>query len=185
MRALTPPRFLAAMMAATLGCASVGAAPPQPSQPAPTVAAVWMPRHVQFVYRGSTSLYSCRGLKNEVAHLLARLGARDLRVEECGVTDRPILFPSVRVTMQVLVPAAQGKGEAPVAAHWRKVRLFPEIYESGGSCELIEEFRRTFLPLFAARNVEMDATCVPHHHTPGNYLYAEVLAADSSAARPP
>ena len=128
-------------------------------------------------------MYSCRGLKNEISHLLTRLGARDLRVEECGVLDRPILFPSVRVSMRVLVPTAQGNREPSVAAHWRKVRLFPEMAESG-SCELIGEFRHTFLPLFAARNVEMDATCVPHHPTPGNYLYAEVLAADSSPARP-
>ena len=184
MRALTPPRFLAALITASLWCAPLRAAPAQPSQPTPAVAAVWVSRHLQFVYRGSTSLYSCRGLKNEIEQLLTRLGARDLRVEECGVTDRPILFPSVQVKMQVLVPAARGNGGPPVAAHWRKVRLFPEMYESG-SCELIEEFRRTFLPLFAARDIDMDATCVPHHHTPGNYLYAEVLAADSSAARPP
>ncbi len=184
MRALTSSRLVAAIPAAALWCAAVSATPQaQPTLSTPAVAAAWMPRHVQFVYRGSTSLYSCRGLQNEIAHLLTRLGARDLRVEACGVLDRPILFPSVRVTMRVLVPAGQGNGGPSVAAHWRKVRPFPEMAESG-SCELIGEFRHTFLPLFAARNIEMDATCVPHHHTPENHLSAEVLAADSSATRP-
>lgn len=184
MRACTPSRWLAAMVMATLWYAPAEAAPSaRPAQTGPAVSAVWVARHVQYVYRGTTALYSCHGLKSEIEQLLTRLGARHLRVRECAVTDRPIMFPSVRVSLQALVPAAQGRGGLTVAAHWRRVRLFPQISQ-GGSCELIAEFRRTFLPLFAARNIQMDATCVPHHAVPGNHLYADVLTADSPAARP-
>lgn len=184
MRAPTPSRWLAAIAIATLWYAPAGAAAPAgPTGSAPPVAAVWVTRHVQYVYRGTTALYSCRGLQNEIEHLLARLGARHLRVEECGVTDRLIMFPSVRVTLQALVPAPQGESGPTVAAHWRRVRLFPQMYP-GGSCELIAGFRRTFLPLLAARNIDMDATCVPHHPVPGSHLYADVLTADSPAPGP-
>ena len=189
MRAPSPFRFvaavLAAALAATLSCPPVRAAPPaRAAGSPPAVEGVWVPRQVQYVYRGLTTRYSCEGLKGEIEHLLIRLGARHLRVQECGIRDRPIPFPSVHVTMEVLVPAAQARGGPRVAAHWRRVRLFPEMYESG-SCELIEEFRRTFLPLFEARKIDMSAACVPHHHVPGNHLYADVLTADSGTAGSP
>ncbi len=185
MRAPSPFRFVATVLAATLSCSPVRAAPSARSaESPPTVDGVWVSRQVQYVYRGLTARYSCEGLKSEIEHLLIRLGARHLSVQECGIRDRPIPFPSVHVTMQVLAPAAQALGGPRVAAHWHRVRLFPEMYESG-SCELIEEFRRTFLPLFEARNIEMSATCVPHHHVPGNHLYAEVLTPDSRTAESP
>lgn len=185
MRARTHARLLGAILiAAVPACPSAEAAhPARPAESAPSVNAVWVTRHVQYVYRGMTALYTCRGLKVQIEHLLTRLGARDLRVQECAVIDQLIMFPSVRVTLQALVPAPHGRRGPTVAAHWRRVRLFPQMYE-GGSCELIAEFRRTFLPLFAARDIDMDATCVPHHAVPGNHLYADVLAAHSSAARP-
>lgn len=172
--------WLAAILIGTLWYAPTRAAPPGPAAP---VAAVWVKRQVQYVYRGTSSLYTCHGLKSEIEHLLTRLGARRLRVRECAVTDRLIMFPSVRVTLEALVPAPPGGSGPTVAAHWRRIRLFPQM-RPGGSCELIEEFRRTFLPLFAARNVDMSATCVPHHHVPGNHLYADVLTADSAAPTP-
>lgn len=184
MRARTHSRVLAAILiAAALPYPPAEAAQPaRPAGSAPAVDAVWVTRHVQYVYRGMTELYTCRGLKVEIEHLLTRLGARHLRVRECAVTDRLIMFPSVRVTLQALVPADRGGGGVTVAAHWHRVRLLPQM-ESGGSCELITEFRRTFLPLFAARNIDMRATCVPHHAVPGSHLYADVLTADSPAAR--
>ena len=179
MRASNRALWVAALTA-MLGCVAAGAASAAPSAPpAPTVPAVWVSRHVQFIYRGTTALYTCRGLKTGIEQLLTRLGARDLSIEECGVTDRLILFPSVRVRMQVLVPAAQGNGRRTVAGHWHRVRLFPTMDE-WGSCELIREFRHTFLPLFEARNIDMSATCVPHHHVPGNHLSADVLTADQT-----
>jgi hypothetical protein len=183
MRAPSPLRFIATnfaiVLVASLSCSPVRAAPAAHAAASPaTVDGVWVSRQLQYVYRGMTARYSCEGLKSEIEHLLVRLGARHLRVRECAIDGRPIPFPSVQVTMQVLVPASQARGGPRVAAHWHRVRLFPQMYESG-SCELIEEFRRTFLPLFEARNIEMSAACVPHHHVPGNHLYAEVLTPDA------
>jgi hypothetical protein len=183
MGARTASRWLAAILTATLWYAPARAAPAPPAGAAGSVPAVWVTRHVEYVYRGTTALYTCEGLKSEIEHLLARLGARHLQVRECGVTDRLIMFPSVRVTWQALVPAPPGEGAPTVAARWRRVRLFPQM-RGGGSCELIEEFRRTFLPLFAARHIDMSATCVPHHQVPGNHLYADVLTADPAAPGP-
>lgn len=184
MSACTPSRLLAAILIAALWNAPAEAAPSARSaQAGPAVSAVWVTRHVQYVYRGTTDLYSCQGLKSEIERLLIELGARHLRVRECAVMDRPIMFPSVQVSLQALVPAAHGERGPTVAAHWRRVRLFPQL-SGGATCELIEEFRRAFLPLFAARDIQMDATCVPHHAVPGNHLYARVLTADSPAARP-
>jgi hypothetical protein len=164
-------RWVAALLAAIVWSAPVWA-----TQPAQTVRAVWVSRAVHFTYQGFTTHYTCSGLKNSIVHLLGRLGARDLRVSTCPIRNHIVPFPAVHVTMRVLIPAARGAAGPFVAARWRRVRLYPSTYLRG-NCALMTEFRRTFLPLFAARNIEMDATCVPHRHIIGNKLYAEVLAA--------
>ena len=55
--------------------------------------------------------------------------------------------------------------------------LMPEnaSYNEQGDCELIEQFKETFLPLFATRNVKYGSTCVPHELTLGTHLSAQVL----------
>ncbi len=153
------------------------------------VAAAWVPKHVQFVYQGFTTRYSCDGLRDKIEDMLLKLGARDLKVREqpcstpAGVPDP---FPGVRVTMQVLVPAAQAKKGAPqVRAHWQRVVLAPSETEVdyGGECELIEQFKRTFLPLFATRKTHFRATCVPHQLTLGTSLSTEALVPDKPAVK--
>ncbi len=169
MRSTMSSRWVAAVLAAALWYAPAWAA-----QPPRTVHAVWVSRQLKFTYQGFTTQYNCRGLKDAITHLLARLGARKLRVRDCPLENQIIPFPSVRVTMRVLVPAAPAARGPLVSARWRKVRLFPSTYLSG-NCDLMTEFRHTFLPLFAARHIEMDATCVPNQHIIGNSLYADVL----------
>lgn len=169
MRSSISSRFVAAVLAAVLWYAPAWAA-----QPPQAVHAVWVSREVHFTYQGFTTHYTCRGLKDSIVHLLSRLGARDLRVRDCPVRNQIVPFPAVRVTMRVLVPAAHGKGGPFVAAHWRRVRLYPSTYLSG-NCDLMTEFRHTFLPLFAARNIQMDVTCVPNQRIVGNKLHADVL----------
>jgi hypothetical protein len=176
MRSSISSRLVAAALLAVLWYAPASAA-----QPPQAVHAVWVSRKLRFTYQGLTSRYNCHGLQVAISHLLTRLGARKLRVGGCPLENQIIPFPSVRVTMQVLVPATRGKGGSFVSAHWRKVRLFPSTYLSG-NCDLMTEFRHTFLPLFAARNIEMDATCVPNQHIIGNRLYADVLVPDSPVA---
>lgn len=174
MRAATWFCVTGAAFAAIVLSTSASAAPT-------TVQGVWVPRRVHFVYQGFTTFYSCNGLRDEIEHMLRKLGARDLKVrsDPCiAGTGRPEPFPGVRVTMQVLVPAGPHvAGGTPVPAHWRKVTLASQgmDFNQGGKCELIEQFRHAFLPLFDARNVQMRATCVPHQITMSNYLSAEVL----------
>ena len=150
-----------------------------------SVTAVWVPREVRFVYQGFTTHYSCDGLREQIRHMLSTLGARDLKVRAFGCTRMVGIepFPGVRVNMQVLVPAASEHGKEAglaVAAHWRNVVLMPGNagLEEQGNCELIEQFKETFLPLFATRHIRYQSNCVPHQLTLGTHLSTEVLMPD-------
>ena len=156
------------------------------------VSAVWVPKQVQFMYQGFTTHYSCDGLRDKIRDMLAKLGARDLKVREmaCIRPVGPTEFPGVRVDMLVLVPAsspAASKSKPagpPVQAQWKEVVLMPSnaSFEDQGNCELIEQFKETFLPLFTTRNVKYGSTCVPHQLTLGTHLSAEVLMAPPRVA---
>ena len=163
---------------------------PALAAPQAGVEAVWTPRQVTFIYQGFTTHYSCDGLRDKVREMLSSLGARDLKVRPQGCT-RLVgveLFPGVRVTMQVLVPASseQGKKVGPVvAAHWQNVVLMPRngSVEEQGNCELVEQFKETFLPLFTTRDISYQSNCIPHQITLGTHLSAEVLKPDAEPAR--
>ena len=154
-----------------------------------SVEAVWAARQVSFVYQGFTTRYSCDGLRDQIEHMLTKLGARNLRVRPYGCTRVSGVepFPGVRVTMQVLVPAGsqhRGKAAPVVAAHWQNVVLMPDNagLEEQGNCELIEQFKETFLPLFATRRIRYQSNCIPHQLTLGTHLSAEVLLPETKSA---
>ena len=153
------------------------------------VEAVWAARHVSFVYQGFTTHYSCDGLRDQIEHMLVKLGAGNLRVRPYGCIRLAGVepFPGVTVTMQVLVPAgsAHGRKAAPViAAHWRNVVLMPSNagLQEQGNCELIEQFKETFLPLFTTRRIRYQSNCIPHQLTLGTHLSAEVLLPETKPA---
>lgn len=180
-------RWVSALVAATLLAAVPALAAAQDS-----VTAVWVTKHVQYVYQGFTTHYSCDGLRDQVRSMLQKLGAQDLRVRQMGCVrqEGPTLFPGVNVDMRVLVPAssadaATDKTAATVQAQWKQVVLMSEnaSYEDQGNCELIEQFKRTFLPLFTTRKVAFGSTCVPHQITLGTHLSAEVLVPPVATAR--
>lgn len=158
-----------------------------------SVAAVWVPRQVDFVYQGFTAHYSCDGLRDEIWAMLQKLGARDLEVNAYGCIrpDGPTAFPGVRVSMLVLVPASSAdaakakNASTPVQAHWKETVLMPANapVDEQGNCELIEQFKETFLPLFSTRKVDYGSTCVPYELTLGTHLSAEVLVPPSKAGR--
>ena len=152
--------------------------------------AVWASRHITFVYQGFTTHYSCDGFREKIRAMLSKLGARRLVVRTYGCTRligvEP--FPGVRVTMQVLVPAASQHAQdaaSAVPAHWQDVVLMPDNAgpQEQGNCELIEQFKETFLPLFTTRHITYQSNCVPHQLTLGTHLSAEVLMPDSEPAR--
>lgn len=150
-----------------------------------SVTAVWVPKHIEFIYQGFTTHYSCDGLQDQIRTMLQKLGAQDLRVLQmaCVRPEGPTEFPGVNVTMSVLVPASSAEASKakssspPVQAQWKQVVLMPEnaSYEDQGNCELIEQFKETFLPLFTTRNVKYGSTCVPHELTLGTHLSTQVL----------
>lgn len=151
--------------------------------------AVWTQKEFRFVYQGFTTKYSCDGLRDKMRTILLELGARkkDLKIYESGCAARsgvPDPFPGVSVTMSVLVPAdssAAAGGEAPVASHWKavKLKLDSSSLSEAGECELVEQVKQKVLPLFTTRNVDLRNNCVPHQLTPGGtQLTAEVLAPD-------
>ena len=144
--------------------------------------AVWASRQVTFLYQGFTTQYSCDGLRDKVRGMLSKLGARRLVVRAYGCTRAIGVepFPGVKVTMQVLVPASSQHSEdgaSTVPAHWRTVVLMPDNAgpQEQGNCELIEQFKETFLPLFTTRHIRYQSTCIPHQLTLGTHLSAEVL----------
>lgn len=151
-----------------------------------SIPAVWVPKHVQFIYQGFTTRYSCDGLRDQIRSMLDKLGAKDLKVREIACTSppgAPSPFPGVTVNMQVLVPvsspdASKLKNPGPtVQAHWKEVVLMPSNadYNEQGQCELIEQFKETFLPLFSTRNIQYGSNCIPHEITLGTHLSAQVL----------
>jgi hypothetical protein len=161
----------------------------QGNQPVPTEAAVWTPKETQFTYMGFTTRYTCDGLRDTIRDMLLRLGARkdDLKVIEspcAGDPNRPNPFPGVKIKMSVLttpVPPQLPAGTQIVPAQWKTVKL--PYHETGlnaaGQCELLEQFKRSILPLFTTRNVDLQASCVPHQLSPlGTKLQADVLIAD-------
>jgi hypothetical protein len=172
---------------ALLGAPAWGAeqAGQQGSEAAPKELAVWTPKEVQFTYMGFTTLYSCDGLKDDIRDMLLQLGARkdDLKVYEVpcsGDPDRPNPFPGVKIKMSVLTPAPSTDSDVShmVQAQWKTVKL--PSRETGinaaGQCELLEQFKKTVLPLFTTRNVNLVADCVPHQLSPlGTKLQADVL----------
>jgi hypothetical protein len=149
--------------------------------------AVWTEKELTFVYQGFTTRYSCDGLRDKVRSVLLDLGARkkDLKVQQLGCSSaagRPDPFPGVRVKMSVLQPAS-GTADAPVPAHWKPVdlKLRDSFTTDSGECELVEQIRHTIVPLFAARNVDLKTSCIPHQATATRpTLKLEVLAPDDA-----
>jgi hypothetical protein len=159
--------------------------------PAATEPAVWTQKEVQFTYMGFTTHFTCDGLRDTVRDMLLQLGARkdDLKVYEqpCSRPDRPDPFPGVKIKMSVLQPApATPNSQAPmVEAHWKAVKLPNRTngLDAAGQCELLEQFKQKVLPLFTTRNVNLNASCVPHQLDPiGTSLQAEVLVTDQKKA---
>jgi len=166
---------------------------PVPAPAGEPQSAVWTDKELTFVYQGFTTRYSCDGLRDKVRSVLLDLGAqkKDLKVMEMGCsspTGRPDPFPGVRVKMRVLQPAdspdaAKAADPTPVAAHWKPVdlKLRDSFTTDSGECELVEQIRQKIVPAFAARNVDLRTTCIPHQATVARpVLKMEVLFPDAS-----
>lgn len=155
-------------------------------------AGLWTPKKVHFVFQGFTTRYSCEGLRDKVRKALLDLGARnDLQVTE-GACSRPgggpEPFPSVDVKMSVLEPVKGGSEKAranTVPAHWQTIDLRTDTDPlwQAEDCELLEQIKHTFVPLFATRAVQYHSDCVAHQVAlGGTWLRAQVLMPDQKAS---
>ncbi len=184
-------RFIVPAVVACALAAPVWSAENAPVAAGEPQSAVWTEKELTFVYQGFTTRYSCDGLRDKVRDVLLDLGAekKGLKVMQLGCsspTGRPDPFPGVRVKMRVLQPAdspdaAKAADPTPVAAHWKPVdlKLRDNFTTDSGECELVEQIRHKIVPLFAARNVDLQTTCIPHQATAARpILKMEVLVAD-------
>ncbi|MGX9554760.1 hypothetical protein ACWXZL_34270, partial [Pseudomonas aeruginosa] len=69
--------------------------------------------------------------------------------------------------MRVLQPAGtpdapKAADPPPVAAHWKPLdlKLRDNFTTDSGECELVEQIRHKIVPLFATRNVDLQATFI-------------------------
>jgi hypothetical protein len=149
--------------------------------------AAWEPRELTFDYLGMTSHYSCDGLRNRVEQALVELGAgAGLAVEPYACTNSGGVerFPSLRIRMATLRPAAGAARPGDVPAHWGAVRLAGPGRLEPGDCELAEQIRDQILPLFTTRRLQAQLNCIPHQETAGNIaLSVEVLLPDQARQR--
>jgi hypothetical protein len=138
-----------------------------------TEAAVWT-RHVySFQYMGFTSTYSCDGLADKLRQLLVAAGARaDAKASPgaCASTfGRPDKLARAELTFYTLAPAASAPAgaEGSAAGAWKPVAFgnSKPLWLQNGDCELVDQFRREVLPMFATRNVDSRMTCVPHQES--------------------
>lgn len=179
--------LLTILLSSLVGVAGSGSAA---TETASSQRAEWVPKDVHFVFQGFTTKYSCAGLQAKVKDALLQLGARKgLRVEEGACSSPaggPEPFPNLNVKMSVLQLLSPDNGDTKaVPAHWHTVdlRLDRDPLWQAEDCELLEQIKHTFLPLFTARNVDYHSSCVPHQVSPGGtWLRAEVLVADREGA---
>lgn len=172
------------LLASSLIAGSAPAAESDAAASAP-VTAKWVSRKLHYVYQGFTAHYSCDGLQASVKRILLQLGARpDLVVKPSGCVrlEGPEPSPGVNVTLSVLEPADSADKDAAnspeVAARWENVAIQASTptRDNSGGCELIQDVKKQFLPLFATRNLKYTSDCFPHTESlVGADLHLEVL----------
>jgi hypothetical protein len=147
--------------------------------------AVWREQHLNFVYPGRTSRFSCDGLRDKVRSMLLDLGARrDLRISAIDCGDSPTLSLDIVVSMPALTEAAaksQHSGDlAPVDARFETFSIAVDPFRNMGmaDCELVQEFSRQILPKLATRAVTQDIDCAPTAPSGSRFLVrGEILRA--------
>lgn len=162
----------AALLASALPARFAPAAEPsEASSQAVPIKAKWVTRKLNYIYQGFTAHYTCDGLQGEVTSILKKLGAgEDLSVRRIGCTrlEGPEPSPGVNATFSVLVPADSAEQAAPdskvVMARWESVTLqgSTPLRSNAPGCELIEDAKKRFLPLFTTQNVKFSSDCFPH-----------------------
>jgi hypothetical protein len=151
------------------------------------VEAVWKPQRMNFVYRGYSTLYSCRGLQAKLQKILTTVGARggiELRAYSCddelSVARFQIALTSpVEATPENVEQLTTYDAHEELVARVRGERLataedlqrFPAVWKTisfarsremklaPGDCELVQQLRRHILPRMAVQIVNDQVRC--------------------------
>ena len=153
------------------------------------VEAVWKPQRMNFVYRGYSTLYSCRSLQQKLQTILTTVGARggvELRTYSCDdelaiARFQIVLTSPVEATPENVEQLTTYDARDELVAHVRGERLasaedlprFPAVWKTisfarsremklaPGDCELVEQLRRHILPRMAVQIVNDRVRCSP------------------------
>jgi hypothetical protein len=183
----TSATLAACALTAALLLPRASAAADAPSAAAPE-RGVWQKHEYSFAYFGFTSTYSCDGLADKLKILLLAAGARSDAKSSAGACasgfGRPDKFARADLTFYTLAPTSgdSAADAKPVSAVWRPVSFAsrsPRELQTG-DCELVEQFRSNVLPLFTARNIVNQTTCIPNQLSGSNIS----LRFDSLSAAP-
>jgi len=155
------------------GGTTAGSAPAA-SASEPLTPGSWQKHQYSFQFMGFTSTYSCDGLADKLKVLLLAAGARADVKSEPGVCaaplGRPDKFARADLTFYTLAPLATGaaeSGEKPVSGRWRAIAFANRSPQelAIGDCEVVEQFRTNLLPMFTARNIADQTTCIPYQES--------------------
>lgn len=171
--------------AVLLLAAGVASAQSQPDEA--VVDAVWKPQRMNFVYRGYSTLYSCRSLQDKLKKILTTVGARggiQLQAYSCDdelavARFQIVLTSPVEATPENVQQLVSYDTRDELAARVRGERLataedlprFPAVWKTisfarsrqmrlaPGDCELVLELRRHILPRMAVQIVNDQVRC--------------------------
>ncbi len=154
------------------------------------VEAVWKPQRLNFVYRGYSTMYTCRSLQDKLERILLSVGANGeivLRTYFCDdltgtarfqiamespveATPENIRELTMHDSQDVLIARVRGQN-LPTAAD---VERFPAVWKTvsigrdrklglaPGDCELVLALRRQILPRMSVQIVRDNVRCSVH-----------------------
>jgi hypothetical protein len=135
----------------------------------------WQSHKYSFQFLGFTSTYSCDGLADKLRIILLAAGARSDVKSQPGACasgfGRPDRFARADLTFYTLAPAdPSAAASGAVKGVWRPVAFSARQPRelATGDCELMEQFRQQVLPMFTARNIVNNTTCIPHQDSGSN-----------------
>ena len=151
------------------------------------VEAVWKPQRMNFVYRGYSTLYSCRGLQQKLEKILTSVGARggiELRAYSCDdelatAHFQIALTSPVEATPENVEQLTSYDARDELVSRVRGERLasaedlqrFPAVWKTisfarsrqmklaPGDCELVLQLRRHILPRMSIHVVSDQVRC--------------------------
>jgi hypothetical protein len=172
---------------ATVLVLAAGVANAQSSADDAVVQAVWKPQRMNFVYRGYSTLYSCRSLQQKLQKILTTVGARggiELRTYSCDDESAIARFQIALTSPVEATPenveqlttfdthdelVARVRGERLASAEdlprfpavWKTISFARsrEMRLSPGDCELVLQLRQHILPRMAVQIVNDQVRC--------------------------